>query len=79
MLARIHMSDSTPQQAKDRLPPGIELVKADDFEMWLVDIRVLDANPLYRNEIYQLCFKFGDGYPIREPLFPPPPNHPHFP
>lgn len=52
-------------QAKQHLPPGIDLIKADDFREWQVDIRVLDDNPLYKNQIYRLRFQFGDGYPIR--------------
>ena len=51
-------------QAKQKLPPGIDLVKADDFREWLVDIRVLDTNPLYMNQIYRLSFLFSDSYPI---------------
>jgi ubiquitin-protein ligase len=61
-----------PYQAKERLPPGIELVKADDFQEWQVDIRVLDDNPLYRDQTYRLVFKFTENYPIRTsglPLF----------
>ena len=46
------------------LPPGIELVSADDMESWLLDIKVLDANPLYMNETYRLKFKFSPSYPI---------------
>lgn len=66
------------------LPPGIELVSADDFEEWLLDIRVLDDNPLYLGEIYRLKFKFGPSYPIEAPevvfvKLPdrPIPIHPH--
>lgn len=29
-----------------------------------MDIRVLDDNPLYRNEVYRLKFKFSQQYPI---------------
>jgi ubiquitin-conjugating enzyme E2 W len=46
------------------LPPGITLVTADGFQEWLLDIRVLDANPLYMNETYRLKFKFSPSYPI---------------
>ncbi|KAK0734114.1 small conjugating protein ligase-like protein [Lasiosphaeria miniovina] len=66
------------------LPPGIELVSAEDFEEWLLDIRVLDDNPLYLGEIYRLKFKFGPSYPIEAPevvfvKLPdrPIPIHPH--
>jgi ubiquitin-conjugating enzyme E2 W len=51
-------------QAKQQLPPGIELVKADDFQEWQMDIRVMDANPLYLNQVFRLCFRFGPNYPI---------------
>ncbi|KAF2498518.1 UBC-like protein [Lophium mytilinum] len=66
------------------LPPGIELIKVDDFQEWLVDLRVLDSNPLYENEVYRLKFTFGKNYPIEAPevVFAkdathPIPWHPH--
>lgn len=31
-------------QLQDKLPPGITLVKADDFREWLMDIRVMDES-----------------------------------
>ncbi|ERF73675.1 hypothetical protein EPUS_00928 [Endocarpon pusillum Z07020] len=55
------------QKAKQHLPPGVELVKADDFSEWQMDIRVLDDNPLYKDEIYRLRFRFGNNYPIQAP------------
>jgi len=51
----------------DHLPPGVELVKADEFTEWLMDIKVLDDNPLYRNEVYRLKFRFPNSYPIEAP------------
>ncbi|KIW17145.1 hypothetical protein PV08_04336 [Exophiala spinifera] len=54
-------------KAKQSLPPGIDLVKADDFKEWQVDIRVLDSNPLYLNQIYRLSFIFTSNYPIEPP------------
>lgn len=37
-----------------------------------MDIRVLDDNPLYQNQIYRLKFTFSQKYPIGIPLpFPP--------
>ncbi|KAK7989854.1 hypothetical protein PG989_010169 [Apiospora arundinis] len=36
------------------LPPGITLVKADDLQEWLLDIQVLDQNPIYAGETYRL-------------------------
>lgn len=53
-----------------QLPPGIELIKVDDFKEWLVDLRVLDANPLYENEVYRLKFTFSSKYPIGTPPIP---------
>ncbi|QSZ33914.1 hypothetical protein DSL72_005488 [Monilinia vaccinii-corymbosi] len=49
------------------LPPGIDLVSAEDFAEWLLDIRVLDHNPLYKDQTYRLKFKFPPGYPIEPP------------
>ena len=46
------------------LPPGITLVRADNFETWLVDIQVLDGNPIYAGETYRLKFMFSQNYPI---------------
>jgi len=67
-----------------QLPPGIALVKAEDFQEWLLDIKVLDQNPLYLNQTYRLKFKFSPSYPIEPPevtflLCPdrPIPMHPH--
>ena len=57
-------ADVLNAQAKQHLPPGIDIAKADDFQEWQMDIRVLDANPLYANQIYRLCFRFGTNYPI---------------
>ncbi|KAI9166933.1 putative ubiquitin-conjugating enzyme [Paramyrothecium foliicola] len=51
----------------DGLPPGIELVSAgegSDISEWYLDIRVLDQNPLYKDEVYRLKFKFPKAYPI---------------
>ncbi|KAK0670368.1 putative ubiquitin-conjugating enzyme [Cercophora samala] len=66
------------------LPPGIELVSADNFEEWFLDIRVLDSNPLYLNQIYRLKFRFSAQYPIEPPEVTfvkladrPIPIHPH--
>lgn len=46
------------------LPSGIELIEGDDLKTWKFDIRVLDNNPLYQNQIYRLKFLFPDAYPI---------------
>lgn len=51
-------------QINSSLPPGITLVSADNFEEWLLDIQVLDRNPLYLDQTYRLKFRFGSSYPI---------------
>ncbi|OJJ64669.1 hypothetical protein ASPSYDRAFT_39415 [Aspergillus sydowii CBS 593.65] len=52
---------------QEHLPPGISIFKAENLEDWQMDIKVLDDNPLYRNEIYRLKFTFGSKYPIEPP------------
>ncbi|CAL3963972.1 hypothetical protein PZA11_001444 [Diplocarpon coronariae] len=66
------------------LPPGIELVTAEGFQEWQLDIKVLDANPLYINKVFRLKFKFSPQYPIEPPEVTfsqstdrPIPIHPH--
>ncbi|KAK2749231.1 hypothetical protein FQN57_006847 [Myotisia sp. PD_48] len=71
------------------LPPGITIVAADNLEEWLMDIKVLDSNPLYQNQTYRLKFTFSKNYPIEAPevqfvILPPTsdtprpvPIHPH--
>jgi ubiquitin-conjugating enzyme E2 W len=49
---------------RTNLPPGIDLIKADDFQEWLMDIKVMDENPLYQGEVYRLKFMFSQNYPI---------------
>ncbi|KFA51472.1 hypothetical protein S40285_00255 [Stachybotrys chlorohalonatus IBT 40285] len=72
----------------DGLPPGIALVQSGsdgaDMSEWLLDIRVLDQNPLYQNQIYRLRFRFPKAYPIEPPEVTfekstdrPIPIHPH--
>ncbi|KAI4946773.1 hypothetical protein J4E91_006945 [Alternaria rosae] len=68
----------------EKLPPGITLIKADDFQTWLMDIQVMDSNPLYEGETYRLKFSFTPQYPIEAPevIFlrdetHPIPWHPH--
>ncbi|KAG6011135.1 hypothetical protein E4U54_008276, partial [Claviceps lovelessii] len=46
------------------LPPGIDLVDGESLQNWVFDIRVLDSNPLYANQIYRLKFQFPQSYPI---------------
>lgn len=39
-------------------------MEAEDLEEWMLDIEVLDQNPLYLNQVFRLKFKFSDKYPI---------------
>ena len=48
----------------EKLPPGITLIQADDFQTWLMDIQVIDSNPIYQGETYRLKFSFSPQYPI---------------
>ncbi len=59
MLSPILPLHSHSPQMHDRLPPGIALVQADNLETWLMDIRVLDDNPIYRGQTYRLKFVFS--------------------
>jgi ubiquitin-protein ligase len=56
-LAKIHESTA----------PGITFVKAENLYKWLMDIRVLDNNPLYTGKTFRLEFRFGQNYPIEPP------------
>jgi ubiquitin-conjugating enzyme E2 W len=47
-----------------QLAPGITLVQAENLKTWLMDIQVMDSNPIYQNEIYRLKFEFSSNYPI---------------
>lgn len=49
---------------KANLPPGISIVQSENFKEWLMDIRVLDANPLYQGQTFRLKFTFNSKYPI---------------
>lgn len=51
-------------QMHEHLPPGISIAKSENLEEWQMDIRVLDDNPLYKDEIYRLKFTFTNKYPI---------------
>jgi hypothetical protein len=66
-LQNTHESTSdilTLPQIHGNLPPGITLVSAEGFEEWFLDLKVLDANPIYLNQTYRLKFKFSPQYPI---------------
>ncbi|CAM1505640.1 Fc.00g112770.m01.CDS01 [Cosmosporella sp. VM-42] len=83
---KAELIDLAPQIHKDGLPPGIDLIQREDSVAgdWLLDIRVLDQNPLYKGDIYRLKFKFPKMYPIEPPEVTfekttdrPIPIHPH--
>jgi ubiquitin-conjugating enzyme E2 W len=72
----------------DGLPPGIELITSENqssnLTEWLLDIKVLDQNPLYQGQVYRLKFRFPANYPIEPPEVTfeqsanrPIPIHPH--
>lgn len=71
----LHLEDQyqtdnlAPFKIKESLPAGITLVSADDLETWYLDVKVLDANPLYLDKTFRLLFKFGDQYPIGMHLY----------
>lgn len=62
------VSDSCGQ-VNGQLPPGINLVSADDLQTWIMDIKVMDANPIYQDQTYRLKFIFSGNYPIGDLLF----------
>jgi ubiquitin-conjugating enzyme E2 W len=55
---------------KDQLAPGITLVSAENLKTWLLDIQVMDDNPIYQGHIFRLKFEFSSNYPIGVCLFP---------
>lgn len=44
--------------------PGITFVNADNLNHWLMDIEVLDSNPIYEGKTFRLNFRFSPSYPI---------------
>ncbi|KAK9242066.1 ubiquitin-conjugating enzyme/RWD-like protein [Lipomyces tetrasporus] len=46
---------------------GISVFQADDFRIWLIDIQVMDDNPLYAGKTFRLQFRFTPTYPIEAP------------
>lgn len=52
---------------KTGLAAGMELVSFEPLNEWIVDIKVLDENPLYMNQTYRLKMNFSDTYPIEPP------------
>lgn len=57
----------------DGLPPGITLISAENLESWLMDIQILDDNPIYKGQTYRLKFCFSQSYPIG--TLPAPPSY----
>lgn len=82
-------TDTTQELSKlhtGPLAPGITLVSADNLQTWLMDIRVVDNNPIYANQTFRLQFTFSANYPIEAPEVVflrsadpprPVPMHPH--
>ncbi|TKX23377.1 hypothetical protein C1H76_4445 [Elsinoe australis] len=46
------------------LAPGISLVSAENLQEWLMDIQVMDDNPIYMGKTFRLKFVFSQNYPI---------------
>ncbi|KAF1992600.1 UBC-like protein [Aulographum hederae CBS 113979] len=73
------------QKMQNHMPDGISVVSADNFEIWFIDIKVLDDNPIYRDQTFRLKFHFSPHYPIEAPevtfvitpTTPKIPMHPH--
>ncbi|KAF2400413.1 UBC-like protein [Trichodelitschia bisporula] len=55
------------QKMHAQLAPGLTLVKAEDLTEWVLDMRVLDDNPLYTGKTFRLKFMFSQKYPIEPP------------
>jgi ubiquitin-protein ligase len=51
-------------QLHEHVAPGIVLISAENLQEWLMDIQVLDDNPIYKGQIYRLKFMFSNSYPI---------------
>jgi len=50
----------------DGCPVGINLLRADDFQEWLLSIEVMGESP-FKGEVYTLKFLFDAQYPISSP------------
>ncbi|KAK7205884.1 ubiquitin-conjugating enzyme/RWD-like protein [Myxozyma melibiosi] len=46
---------------------GISVFQANDFRIWLIDIKVMDDNPIYAGKTFRLQFRFASSYPIEAP------------
>ncbi|KAK9451616.1 ubiquitin-conjugating enzyme/RWD-like protein [Limtongia smithiae] len=63
---------------------GIHVFQADEYRIWLIDIQVMDNNPIYAGKTFRLQFRFSNQYPIEAPEVQfvasrdrPIPIHPH--
>ncbi|KAK3208797.1 hypothetical protein GRF29_77g2085425, partial [Pseudopithomyces chartarum] len=50
---------------QDKLPPGITLIRADDFREWLMDIRVMDDSGYH----WVFCATSTVSYRTSDPLY----------
>ncbi|KAF1351117.1 ubiquitin-conjugating enzyme [Delphinella strobiligena] len=71
-------------KVNSQMAPGITLVSAENLESWVMDIQILDDNPIYQGKTYRLQLNFTSNYPIEAPevYFIKAPNrqipmHPH--
>ncbi|KAK9459151.1 ubiquitin-conjugating enzyme/RWD-like protein [Lipomyces oligophaga] len=46
---------------------GIKIVQSDDFKKWLIDLQVIEDNPIYNGKVFRLQFEFPSTYPIDSP------------
>ncbi|KAK9468873.1 ubiquitin-conjugating enzyme/RWD-like protein [Lipomyces arxii] len=72
------------QELKNSPSVGISVFQAEDFRLWLIDIEVIDNNPIYIGKKFRLQFRFTQSYPIEAPEVQfiqsygrPIPVHPH--
>lgn len=63
-MDKSHHDILTPEQLQGQLAPGITMVSAETLQTWIMDIRVMDDNPIYRGKTYRLNFTFNSNYPI---------------
>lgn len=51
-------------KVNSQMAPGITLVSAENLESWVMDIQILDDNPIYQGKTYRLQLNFTSNYPI---------------
>lgn len=54
-------------KVNSQMAPGITLVSAENLETWVLDIQILDDNPIYQGKTYRLQLNFTSNYPIGKP------------